>query len=147
MLIMSWSVMQKKVVCYFQGQGHRTGSYDQNMSFVLYLLNCWSFCYKTLFVSTLSSAGVSYEEIGLLCSGSRSRHNFKMSMTVYPDAVFWNAEPYTSYQTWYGNASPWAKLSSKNIGLLSSRSRSQWSIHVTNNDFIICLLNCWSFRN
>ena len=65
-------------------------------SFVLYLLNCWSFCYKTLFDSTLSSAKVSYEEIGLLCSGSRSRHNFKLSMTVYPDAVFWNAEPYTT---------------------------------------------------
>ena len=57
-------------------------------SFVLYLLNCWPFCYKTLFDSTLSSAKVFYEEMGLLCSGSRSRHNFKMSMTVYPDAVF-----------------------------------------------------------
>ena len=64
--------------------------------FLLYLLYCWSFCYKTWFNGTLSLARVSYEEIGLLCSGSRSRQNCKMSMTVYLDAVFWNAEPYTT---------------------------------------------------
>ena len=31
-------------------------------------------------------------------------------------------------QTWYGDASLWARLSSKKIGLLSSRSRPQWRI-------------------
>ena len=65
-------------------------------SFVVYLLNCWSFCYKTLFDSTLSSARVSYEEIGLLCSGSRSQKICNMSVTIYPDAVFWNSEIYTT---------------------------------------------------
>ena len=39
---------------------------------------------------------MSYEEIELLCSGSRLRQSFKMSMTVYPDAVFENAEPFTA---------------------------------------------------
>ena len=64
--------------------------------FLLYLLNCWSFCYKTWFDGTLSWARVSYEEIGLLCSISRSRQKCKMSMTIYPDAVFWIANTCTT---------------------------------------------------
>ena len=88
---------KKPVILLFSRSRSQQGLvWSKYESFVLYLLNCWSFCYKTLFDSTLSSARVSYEEIGLLCSGSRSRQNFKMSMTVYPDAVFWNAEPYTT---------------------------------------------------
>ena len=40
--IMSQSVMRKKtIVCCHQGEGHSKGSCDQNMTFSLYLLNCW----------------------------------------------------------------------------------------------------------
>ena len=49
-------------------------------------------------------------------------------------------------QTWYCDASSWARLSSKKIGLLFLRSRSQqgliWSTLTVPS---IYLLNCWSF--
>ena len=50
--------------------------------FQLYFLNCWSFCYQTLFDSALSWAKVSYKEIELLYSRSRLQQNFKMSLNV-----------------------------------------------------------------
>ena len=37
---------------------------------------------------------MSYEEIGLLCSRSRSRQNFKMLMNFCPADIFWIAEPF-----------------------------------------------------
>ena len=67
----------------------------------------------------------SYEEIGLLCSRSRSQQNIRMSVTVYPDGVFWNAEPYTTkLVTAMHHYEPNCLI--QNVGLLSSRSRSQW---------------------
>ena len=50
-------------------------------------------------------------------------------------------------QTWYGDASPWARQSCKKIGLLSSRSRSQWGLIKPKQHFLPFLLNCWSFSN
>ena len=98
-IIMSWSVMQKKkkkIVCYFQGQGHSKGSYDQYMTvstvfseLLILLLQNLVWWYIIISQSVLW-------KIGLLCSRSRSRQNCKMSMTVYPDAVFWFAKPYTT---------------------------------------------------
>ena len=44
----------KRLFCYFQDQGHSKVLYDQNMTVLLYLLNCWSFCCQTWFGSTLS---------------------------------------------------------------------------------------------
>ena len=38
-------------------------------------------------------------------------------------------------------------ISSKKIGLLSSRLKSQWRIIESRYDFLTCLLNCWSFCN
>ena len=39
---------------------------------------------------------MSYEEIRLLCSGSKSRQNFKLSVNVCLDGIFWIAEPFTT---------------------------------------------------
>ena len=60
--------------------------------FLPYLLNCLIFCYQIWFDSTLPQARVSYGEIGLLCSRSRSQWKFKMLMNVCPDDVFWTAK-------------------------------------------------------
>ena len=64
--------------------------------FLLYLLNCWSFCYQTWFDSKLSLARVFYGETGSLCSRSRSQQNSKMSMNVCPHNIFWIAVPFTT---------------------------------------------------
>ena len=64
--------------------------------FQLYLLNCWSSCYQTWFDNTLSLVRVSYGEIGLLYSRSRSQQNFKMSLNVCPDNIFLTVAPLTT---------------------------------------------------
>ena len=57
---------------------------------------------------------------------SRSQQSFKMLMNVCPDGTFWIAKPFIT-KFWIFT-SLWARLSFKKIGLLSSRSRSQWRI-------------------
>ena len=44
---------------------------------LLCLLNFWSFCYQTLFGGTVLEAGLSCENIDLLCSRSRSQQRSK----------------------------------------------------------------------
>ena len=44
----------KRSVCYFQGQGHSKGSYDQTLTVSTISWNYWSFCCQTWFDSTLS---------------------------------------------------------------------------------------------
>ena len=61
---------------------------------LLYLLNCWSFCYQTLTVHYHKPECI--EEVGLLCLGSRSWQNFIMSCNVWPDGSFWITEPFST---------------------------------------------------
>ena len=117
----------KRFVGYFQGQDHSKGLYDQNMT-----------------VPTVSSKFLILllQNLVLQCiiiSQSVLWRNWIVVFRIKVTAKFQNANDCLSrccllkcwtlcYQTWYGDASSWAKLSSKNIGLLSSRSRSQWRI-------------------
>ena len=55
--------LSKRLVCYFQGQGHSKGSYDQNVKVSTILAE--------LLILLLPNL-VSYAEIGLLCAWSRS---------------------------------------------------------------------------
>ena len=86
-IIMSWSVTQKDWLAIFKVRVTARALMTKVWQFLLYLLNCWSFCYQ---------ARVFYGEIWLLCSGSRSQQNFKMSVNVCPDDIFWIAEPLTT---------------------------------------------------
>ena len=87
--------MQKNMVHYLQCQGHSEGLYNQNMTIsvvssklLLCLLNCWSVCNQTWFVSTASNAGVFCGKMGLLRSRSRSQRRLKMSVNICPDDIF-----------------------------------------------------------
>ena len=67
--------------------------------------------------------------------------NLWMLMNVCPDNISWIAEPFT---TKLGMVMHHYEPD-KEIVLLSSRS--QWSIIYSKYDFLICLMNCWSFCN
>ena len=53
-IIMSQSVMKKRLICYFKVKVTARAHMIKIWQFLLYLLNCWSFCYKTWFDCTLS---------------------------------------------------------------------------------------------
>ena len=55
-IIMSQSVMQKDWFSIFKAKVTARAFMIKLWQFLLYLLNCWSFCYQTWFVSTLSWA-------------------------------------------------------------------------------------------
>ena len=61
-------------------------------------------------------------EIGLLCSRSRSKQNFKMSVNVCSDDIFWIAEPFVPNLIW------WCFIMSQTVFQKDSRSRSQLRI-------------------
>ena len=92
--------------------------------FILCFLNCWSFCYQIWFDSTLSKARMSCEEIGLLCSRSRSQRSFKTLVNICPDDIFWTAEQFI---TKLGLLRHELKSREKSV-LRSSRLESQWKL-------------------
>ena len=59
-IIMSWSVIQKNCCAICKVKVIVRAHVIKIWQFLLYFLNCWSFCYQTLFESTLSYARVSY---------------------------------------------------------------------------------------
>ena len=50
----------------------------------------------------------------------------------------WNCSTFFN-QTWYGDASSWARVSCGKIGLLTSRSRSQWGFILSKYDCFCCI--------
>ena len=92
--------------------------------FLLYLKNGWSIWNQTWFGSTTLWAGVSCGKIGLLCSRSRSRQRFKMSVTVCPDNIFRTAEHFVTKLGMMMQHHEPECHAEKNC-LLSSRSRSK----------------------
>ena len=91
-ITMSRSIMQKDWFTIFKVKVTARAHMIKIWQFLLYVLNFWSFCYQTWFDSTLSLARVSYGEIGVLCTRSRSQQHFTMSMNDCPDDLFWIAE-------------------------------------------------------
>ena len=96
-IIMSRSVMQEDWFAIFKVKVTARAHLIKIWQFLIYPLNCWSSCYQTWIDHTLSQPRVSYEEIGLLCSWSRSQQNFKMSVNVCPDDIFWTDESFTHH--------------------------------------------------
>ena len=90
------SVMQKDCFAIFKVKATARAHMIKIWQFLLYLLNCWSFCYHIWFDSTLSYARVFYGDSGLLCSKSRSLQNFKISLDVCSDDIFWITESFTT---------------------------------------------------
>ena len=62
--------------------------------------------------------------IALSWSRSRSQEMFRIPGNVHLDDICWTF----CDQTWYGDASSWARVSCKKAHLLSSRTRSQWGL-------------------
>ena len=117
----------KRLVCYFQDQGHSKGWYDQNMTvstifselMICLLPNLVWYC----IIITLSILWRFWIAV------------FKVKATAkFQNVNEYLSRPYLlnhldfSYRTWYGDASSWARLSVKKNGFLSSRSRSQCRI-------------------
>ena len=94
-IIMSRSVMQKDWFAIFRVKVAARAHMIKIWQFLLYLLNCWPFCYQTWFASIYHKPECFYGEIGLLCSRSRSQQHFKMSMNVCLD-IFWITEPFAT---------------------------------------------------
>ena len=104
----------------------------------------WAFCYQTWFHCTLSLARVSYGEIGLLCSESRSQQSFKMLMNVCPDDIFLIAEPFTTKLGRVMHHYEPDCLPERLVCCLQVQGHSEGSYN-QKCDFLICHLNCWSF--
>ena len=118
--------LAKRLVCYFGGHSHSKSLYDQDMT-VFY-----SFWTADRFATRL----------GFLVHDHKSeclRKKSDFCVQGQGHSIFQNVHECLSwwyllncwtfyYQTWYGDASLWAILSSKKSSLLSSRSRSQWRI-------------------
>ena len=138
-IIMSWSVMQKdwsaifKVKVTAMAQMIKMWLSTISSDLLILLLPDFVWLYITISQSILWRNCIAV---------------FKMEVA----AKFQNVSEYLSsqylvncwtfyYQTWYGDASSWARLSShthkKKNGLLSSRSRSQWSIIQSKHDCLI----------
>ena len=152
----------KRLVCYFQGQGHSKGSYDKNMT-----------------VSTISSELlillltliVHYHKLECLMKklnwciqgeGHSKISKCQRMLIVCPDGIFWIVEPFTTNLLrpnfgWLGSKHQLTtKLSMvmhhhepdcvlETLGhCLQGQGHSERSYN-QNITFLICLLNCCSF--
>ena len=116
----------KRFVCYFQGQGHSKGSYDQNMTvstvsseLLILLLQNLVWWYIIVSQSVLWRNCIAVFKVKV--TAKLQNVNDCLSRCLLNCQTLY-------YQTWYSSASAWAKLSLRNIDLLSSRSRSKWRI-------------------
>ena len=112
--------LAKRLLCCLQDQGH---------SVLLYLLNYWFFCNQTLVWWHMIVSWV------VLWKDCIAVFVLKVKVTAkIQNFIEFSSGPYilncwtTCNQTWYGDASLWARQSCEKIALLSSRSRSQWEL-------------------
>ena len=89
-------LIKSRLICYLQGQGHWQSSCNQNMTISIVSFELLILLLPNLVLQYIIISQGVYGEIGLLCSRSRSQQNFKMSMNVCPDDIFWIAEPFTA---------------------------------------------------
>ena len=124
----------KKLDCCLQGERHSEGSYDQNMSLsaissqlLIPLEPNWVWWYIIISQSVLwkkkdyCTQGQGHSE-GSKCQ-CLSRWYLQNCLTF-------------CYQTWYCDALSWARVSCKKIGLLFSKSRSQWRFKTLLNLYV-----------
>ena len=116
----------ERMACCLQGQGHSYGWYNQSMTFS-YII--WT---ADPFATTLGFM-VHHHKVDCLvkrldCSAVvkvKTTEKVKNSSECSSGQYLLSCWTVCN-QTWYGDVSSWARASCKNIGLLSSRSRSQW---------------------
>ena len=134
--LIRWCIVMSRMSCKkigrldFQGLGHYVGSYDQNMTFLLFSdllillqlnLIWWYIISLSILVKRLDCSVFKFT----------AKHQNVIECAVFSDPpIFCN-------QTWYSDASSSAGVSREKIGLLSSRSRSQrglicWNIFCRN---------------
>ena len=128
----------QRFVCYLQGQGQSKSSYDKNMTVSNVsseLLMTVSSIFSKLLILLLLDLGWWY----IIISQSVLWRNWIVVFKVQIIAKLQNVNECLPRQyllnrctfyhlTLYGDTSSWARMSFKKIGLLSSRSRSQWMI-------------------
>ena len=119
--------LPKRLVCYLQGQGHSEGSHNHNMTvstifaeLLILLLPNLVWWYIIISQNVLWIKGIVVFKVKVPAkfqnvSECLPRWYFLKRWTFY-------------YQTWYDDASLWARLSFKKIGLLSLSLRSQFKI-------------------
>ena len=118
--------LSKRLVCCLQGQGH-------NNIIKIWLFNILS----ELLILLQAKLGLMVHHhkvdclwkdwIALLWSRSRSQKRFRIPVNVHLEWYLLSCWTFCN-QTWYGDATSWAKVSCKKIGLLSSSSGSQWGL-------------------
>ena len=96
-IIVSQSVLWKKLDCCFQGQGQSKGSKCLSR---WYLLNHQIFCNQTWYCDALSWVGVSWKKICLLFSRSRSQQVHIWSKYDRFYCIFWTAD-LVATKTWF----------------------------------------------
>ena len=136
----------KRLICYFQSLGLCKSSYDQNMT-----ISSVSFDLLILLLPNLVWWYIIISQ-SVLCRNWNVL--FKVKITAKSQnvneclSIWYFLNCWTFYhQTWYGDATLWARLSFKKIDLLSPKSRSQLRIIWSKCDFLTYYLNCWSFCN
>ena len=117
-------VHAKRLVCYFQGQGHSKGSYDKNTSFYYIFWTADPFVTKLGFVIHYHKPEYFMKKLDC-CVQDQGYSKICKCQWMFVQMISYDSLNLL-HQSWCGDASLWARLSSKKIGLLSSRSRSQW---------------------
>ena len=111
-----------KIACYLQSQGHSEGSYDQNMTFSFISSELFIFRQPNWSDGNFHKPECLVKKKKNYCIQGEGTAKVKMSMFVQMIA---SEPPHILFQTWYFEASSWARMSCKTFGLLFSRSRLQ----------------------
>ena len=86
--------LTEKWDCCVEGQGHSKFQYMNKCVSRWYLLNRWTFYYKTWYGDASLWARLSFKKIGLL--SARSRSQLRMIWSKYDWYVVWTADPFVA---------------------------------------------------
>ena len=120
--------LAEKLICYLEGQGHSKVVYNQNITFTTISSKLLIRLQPDLVCWFITISQRIPRKIWLPCSRSRSQQMIKMSVNDCVDDIFWTTKHYVSrlglMMHYYGlDLDQYRK-----IGLLSSRSGSQWGL-------------------
>ena len=90
-IIMSQSVMQKDWFAIFKVTVTARAHMIKIWQFLLYLLDCWSFCYQTWFDSTLSQAWMFYGEKLDCCVQGQGYDKISKCQLMFVQMIFFGS--------------------------------------------------------
>ena len=137
-----FAVFKVKVVCCLQGQGHSYGSYTQNVAFKYIIWTADAFAIKLGLVAHHHKVDCLVKRLD--CSVAvkvKVTEKVKKSSECSSGRYLLSCWTFC-YQIWYGDATLWAKVSCKKIGLLSSSSRVTVRAHLIRYDCFYHM--CWT---